>query len=182
MKMPIQTQKQAGFAISGLMVALVVVVGIVGYFAVTARIPVTSQSAFPTVTQFLVPLGNYKINPPDAGSPIPSMLRSPNPTPQGITGAYGRVTVSYSMGPTASTRPYVGVMIVKVRATGVEYTRFSTDAQGNYSVNLFPGTYYAVPNTDTWPWATDPRYARDIVVRDGSMTHADIILIANSAQ
>ncbi len=86
------------------------------------------------------------------------------------------------MGPTASTRPYVGEVIVKIRSTNTEYTRFRTDAQGNYRISLPANTYYLVPADGSWPWATNPKYTRDVVVKAGAYTKVDLTLIANAVQ
>lgn len=45
------------------------------------------------------------------------------------------------------SKPYQGVIIVKNRDRTREITRFTTDAQGEFKVNLAPGSYLLTGNT-----------------------------------
>ncbi|MEK7582922.1 MAG: hypothetical protein AAB483_00745 [Patescibacteria group bacterium] len=170
--------QQKGFAAVGV-VAVLLVLGVGAYFALTTEVAVRRQ-ATPTPSSSYVPsLQGYNINPDTI---YPSRSVSPTPIPSGSPVAYGRVIISYTMGPTASTQPYVGEVIVKIRSTNTEYARFRTDAQGDYRVTLSPNTYYFIPADGAWPWATNPQYTRDIVVKAGVHVKADLTLIANTAQ
>ena len=178
MKISKMINQNEGFAVIGIMVAFVVL-AVAGYFAFTTDVSAPIRPEPNATAQSTPFLNGYTIN-PDAITPTQSF--SPTPVPQGPGGAYGRVISSYTIGPTASTSPYVGEMIVKVRGTNVEYIRFKTDAQGNYRVTLPSSTYYFIPADGTWPWATDPRYTPDVIVKGGTFIKADLTLIVNTAQ
>ena len=170
--------QQQGFAVIGI-VAVLLVLGIGGYFTLTTDVAVRRQ-AIPTPSSSYVPsLQGYNINP---NATYPPRSVSSTPVPSGPSGAYGKIIVERTIGPTASRSPYVGEMIVKIRSTNSEYARFRTDAQGNYRIMLPSNIYYLIPDDGAWPWATNPRYARDVVVRGGSFMKADLTLIANAAQ
>ncbi|OGN27487.1 MAG: hypothetical protein A3A33_04660 [Candidatus Yanofskybacteria bacterium RIFCSPLOWO2_01_FULL_49_25] len=171
-------QEEDGFAPVGI-VAVLLVLAVAGYVAFTTEVAVRRQTTPTPTSSYVPPFQGYNINPDTID---PSRSVSPTPIPNGLSGAYGKILVEKTIGPAASRSPYVGTMIVKIRSTNTEYARFQTNAQGSYSITLPPNTYYLIPADGTWPWATDSRYARDIVVRGGAFTKADLTLIANAAQ
>ena len=174
-----RNSKNSGFAPIGA-VAVLLILGIAGYFAFTTDIAVRRQATQTPLSSYVSPLRGYDIN-PDAIYPYRSAA-SPTLVPSGPSGAYGNIMVEKTLGPTASRSPYVGTMIVKIRSTNAEYTRFSTDTQGNYQVTLPPNTYYLIPADGAWPWATNPKYTRDVIIKAGAHVKADLTLIANAAQ
>ena len=173
-----QNNKNRGFAPIGA-IAIFLVLGVASYFALTTDVAVRRKATPMPSSSYPLPFRGYNINPHII---YPSRSVSPTPIPGGPSGAYGKIMVEKTIGPGASRSPYEGTMIVKIRSTNGEYTRFRTDAQGNYQVTLPPDTYYMIPADGIWPWATNPKYARDIVVKAGAFMKADLPLIANAAQ
>lgn len=69
------------------------------------------------------------------------------------------------------TKPYKATVIVKNKTTGKEVTRFTSDASGNFSVSLTPGSYTLEPiSTGTYPVGKP----QDVVVTQNKVT--DVII------
>lgn len=155
-------------------VILVVVIGVIGYFAFTPKItaptvsPIVTQTVQPSTTTSIIILPN----------PTPTKTPAPSRTPVvGKSGIVGTITSGPTCpvqhdppDPKCADKPYVGTVKAYRSDTKALVKAFTTTSNGTYLVALPPGVYYLTTNI-----GLPGTRSRDIEVKADTFTQADIV-------
>lgn len=170
---------QKGFAPLVVIVIMVIAVAIGGYFVVRSRVTVAPTSS-PTISPSqsstnyactqeakLCPDGSY------VSRTGPKCEFAPCPTVKITSGISGTVKTGPTCpvqridDPSCDDKPYQGEFVVKIfdGVTTSEFTRFTTNSAGVYSIKLPPGDYI-LESANKVGIMTQPEY---VTVRPGEM-------------